>query len=150
MIGFVHDDGGRSAAGFRGQAGDCVARALALVTRRPYLECYRALADAERAAGRPRSARNGVHRHVYEPVFAAFGLRNERLGSGPKPTWSQAHERFGDCIVKTRRHVAGLIDNALHDTADRRTYTWPVHPPTPGSPIHTVRERKAASVWSRR
>lgn len=29
---FVYDDGGRSAAGFKGKTGDCVTRAIAIAT----------------------------------------------------------------------------------------------------------------------
>lgn len=39
-MGFVYDDGGRGAAGFKGAAGDCVTRALAIATGKPYLEVY--------------------------------------------------------------------------------------------------------------
>lgn len=31
MSGFTYDDGGRAAAGFKGSAGDCVARSIAIV-----------------------------------------------------------------------------------------------------------------------
>ena len=34
---WVYDDGGRNAAGFRGKAGDCVARSIAIATRLPYV-----------------------------------------------------------------------------------------------------------------
>ena len=33
---FVNNDGGRAAAGYRGQAGDCVVRSIAIVTGLPY------------------------------------------------------------------------------------------------------------------
>ena len=33
---WVYDDGGRKAAGFRGTAGDCVTRSIAIATRLPY------------------------------------------------------------------------------------------------------------------
>lgn len=41
---WVKSDGGRAAAGYTGKAGDCVARAIAIVTGRPYAEVYNRLA----------------------------------------------------------------------------------------------------------
>ena len=40
---FQYDDGGRAAAGFRGDAGDCVTRAIAIATRQGYLTVYNSL-----------------------------------------------------------------------------------------------------------
>lgn len=37
---FVYNDGGRSEAGFKGTTGDCVCRAIAIATQRPYKEIY--------------------------------------------------------------------------------------------------------------
>ena len=42
---FVKDDGGRSAAGYKGQAGDCVCRAVAIASGLPYAEVYATLAE---------------------------------------------------------------------------------------------------------
>ena len=35
-----HNDGGRAAAGYKGSADDCVTRAVAIATERPYQEVY--------------------------------------------------------------------------------------------------------------
>lgn len=40
---YMFNDGGRLAAGFKGQAGDCACRAIAITTGEPYLTVYRAL-----------------------------------------------------------------------------------------------------------
>ena len=37
---FKYDDGGRSEAGFKGHAGDCTVRSVAVATQRPYQEIY--------------------------------------------------------------------------------------------------------------
>ena len=37
---WVNDDGGREAAGFKGKAGDCFARALAIAAEMPYRDAY--------------------------------------------------------------------------------------------------------------
>jgi hypothetical protein len=42
-IPFVFNDGGRAASGFKGEAGDCVTRAISIATGIPYQEVYDAL-----------------------------------------------------------------------------------------------------------
>ena len=146
MIGYQQDDGGRADAGYsvKSDAGDCVARALAIVAQVDYQDAYKALANANAAAGHRRSARNGVLNKIRDKVYAERGLRKVKLGRGPRPTWSEAHERYGDCIVSTTKHVAAIVDGKLHDTVDCRTYNW-----DDGSGYIETRERKAASVWVR-
>ena len=67
---FVYNDGGRAAAGYKGRAGDCVVRAIAIATQKPYQDVYdgiNVLALAERTRrGRRSSARSGVGRRTYE------------------------------------------------------------------------------------
>jgi hypothetical protein len=41
----VIDDGGRAAAGFKGSAGDCVCRAIAIASGRHYKEVYDRIAE---------------------------------------------------------------------------------------------------------
>lgn len=119
---FVVDDGGRSAAGWIGQAGDCVTRAIAIATGKPYAEVYAALADREAALGRPRSARNGVARKAYEPYLFDLGwlwVPTMSIGSG-----CTVHLAAGElpnpdrCIVRLSKHMAAVIDGKVHDTFD--------------------------------
>lgn len=140
---FAFDDGGRLKAGFKGSARDCVVRALAIATGKPYGDLYSELATARAATGKPRSARNGIARNVYEPIFAAHGLRKVKLPPGPRPTFGEAHAKFGDCIVSTRKHVCALINGALRDTNDWRTVTWFDDRLWPH-----VSERKALAVYA--
>ena len=62
---FQYDDGGRAAAGFRGDAGDCVTRAVAIATRQDYLRVYNALnapAKSERTGKRKRGVSSATKR----------------------------------------------------------------------------------------
>ena len=76
---FQYDDGGRAAAGFRGDAGDCVTRAIAIATRQDYLTVYHslnALAKSERTGKSKRgvsSARNGVYRQTIRCYLQGIG-----------------------------------------------------------------------------
>ena len=148
LIGYERDDGGRADAGYRGSAGDCVTRAAAILTGLPYREVYRKMADAERRYGSgKRSARNGISKKASPKVFADLGLVKVKIPRGPRPTFTEAHERFGDCIVTTTKHLAAIVDGKLRDTSDIRLYHWTEV--TDGVEVSETRERKAMSVWVR-
>ena len=54
---YIFNDGGREAAGYKGSTGDCVTRAIAIVTGKPYKEVYNeinVLAEAERTGKRKK------------------------------------------------------------------------------------------------
>src|SRR5262249_3654892 len=76
---FVKDDGGRAAAGFKGEAGDCVTRAIAIATGRPYRAVYDAINDVasgERRGRRKRgvsSARSGVYKGTKRKYLESLG-----------------------------------------------------------------------------
>lgn len=59
---FQPNDGGRQAAGYKGSAGDCVTRAVAIATGQPYAKVYAdlsAYAGSERKS-KGKSARKGA------------------------------------------------------------------------------------------
>ena len=126
---FVRDDGGRADAGRRGDTGDCVTRAFAIATGRPYADVYALFADGmanlprRRPSSRPRrSASHGVSPKVYKPVFAAAGfvwLPTMSIGSG-----TTVHVRAdelpvtGRHILRLSGHLAAWVDGTLRDTYD--------------------------------
>jgi len=131
-IDWVFDDGGRSDAGFDGETGDCVTRAIAIATGRPYREVYDDLFDRQRefgegrsraakAAGRNPSPRTGVMPDVYKRYLAETGwewVPTMEFGVG-----CQVHLRAdelpeGRLIVRLSKHLAAVIDGVLHDTHD--------------------------------
>ena len=65
---FQYNDGGRAEAGFKGTTGDCVCRAIAIATEKPYREIYdliNGFAKSERTGKRKTgksNARTGVYR----------------------------------------------------------------------------------------
>ena len=46
---FNYNDGGRSIAGYKGKTGDCVCRAIAIATGKPYQEIYESLSKGNAA-----------------------------------------------------------------------------------------------------
>ena len=125
-IGFVEDDGGRAAAGYRGIAGDCVARAITIATGLAYGEVYdamNALSDGERPRrGRRRSsARTGVHRRTYEHFLLARGWRwtpTMGIGTGCRVHLRADESPSGRLIVALSRHLVAVVDGVVHDTHD--------------------------------
>lgn len=128
-IGFVYDDGGRADAGFTGDAGDCVVRAIAIATGRPYRTVYDDLFDRARADNlRRRSRRNpnpspraGVHRRVYDPYLAEAGwlwIPTMAIGQGCTTHLRASELPAGPVIASLSRHVCAVLDGVVHDTHD--------------------------------
>ena len=146
MVGYRYHDGGRAEAGYKGKAGDCVVRATALLitggdpSGEDYRRVYRAMAAERAKRGLPRSARNGVARDIYRAVFNDLGVVKRLPGARQWLTWTEAYNRFGNCVVSTTGHVAAIIDGVVLDTHDEREYQW-------GEPGEW-RERKAASIYT--
>lgn len=118
---WVADDGGRAAAGFRGDAGDCVPRALAIATGRPYPEVYAELAAGMAQRGKPKSARNGVSPKVYRPWLAAAGWEwtpTMGIGTGCTVHLDAEELPLGRLVVRLSRHLCAVLDGVVHDTYD--------------------------------
>ena len=126
-IEFQYDDGGRAAAGFRGTTGDCVTRAIAIATGKPYREVYDALngyAKRERRGKRKRStsnARTGVHKPTTRRYLADLGWEwtpTMAIGSGCTVHLRADELPAGTIIVAVSKHVAAIKDGVLHDLYD--------------------------------
>ena len=126
---FVYNDGGRAAAGYKGRAGDCVVRAIAIATQKRYQEVYDAI-NALALAGRTRrgrrsSARSGVSRTTYERYLRDLGwewVATMQLGSGCRVHLRRDELPKGRLVVRLSRHLTAVIDGVIHDlyNPDRR------------------------------
>mgnify|MGYP001560219333 CR=1 FL=1 len=122
---FEYDDGGRQAAGFKGGAGDCICRAVAIVSGRPYMDIYAALS---RGAGRERkskgaTARNGIHSSCqwFKQQMKEWGFTwtpTMQIGSGCKVHLKAEELPLGRIITTVSRHWVAVIDGVIHDTHD--------------------------------
>ena len=78
---FQYNDGGRAEAGFKGTTGDCVCRAIAIATERPYREIYDLInefAKSERTGKRKTgksNARTGVYKGTIMKVMKHLGWK---------------------------------------------------------------------------
>lgn len=127
LLPFVYDDGGREAAGFRGQTDDCVTRAIAIATRLPYREVYddlNAVATRERPRnGKKRSsARTGVGRATYDRYLLGLGwvwVPTMAIGTGcTVHLCADELPEDGRLIVRVSKHMTTVVDGWLHDTYD--------------------------------
>jgi hypothetical protein len=126
-LGFVFDDGGRKAAGYKGKSGDCVVRSAAIATGLPYQQIYDSvnkLAERERLGKRKRgksSARGGVYKGTTRKLLESLGWQwtpTMEIGSG-----CQVHLRAGELpsgrlIVSVSGHLTAVVDGVIHDTHD--------------------------------
>ena len=124
---WVFSDGGRAAAGWKGTAGDCICRAIAIATQRAYEEVYTALNTAgkdERLSKRPTaksSARTGVHRPTLRRYMESLGWEwapTMQIGSGCTVHLRADELPSGRLVVSVSRHVVAVIDGVIYDTHD--------------------------------
>lgn len=124
---FIRNDGGRLAAGFKGTAGDCVVRAVAIATEQPYQVVYDALSQGcrtQRVTCRAKaSARDGVNtgRKWFKDYMVSLGWKwtpTMLIGSGCKVHLRDNELPTGRLIVALSKHYTVVIDGAIHDTHD--------------------------------
>jgi hypothetical protein len=124
---FVFNDGGRIASGYKGSAGDCVTRTIAIATGKPYSEVFadlNSLAAFERIGRRKKRASNsnsGIYRRTYDRYLKALGWRwtsTMSIGSGCKVHLRASELPKGILVVRVSRHLTAVIDGVIHDTHD--------------------------------
>jgi len=135
IIKFVKHDGGRALAGFKGHTGDCVARAIAIASGKPYKEVYDALAAGN--AAQRASKRSSRAKSKFKVATAAHGINTTRkwfkdymksigfewtatmeIGVGTKVHLRGDELPEGRLVVALSRHYAAVIDGVLHDLSD--------------------------------
>lgn len=125
---FIENDGGRRAAGFKGNAGDCVCRAIAIASGRPYKEVYDALAHGNanqrvtrrsKKAGR-KSARNGIYVRCkwFKDYMATLGFKwtpTMGIGTGCQVHLHDGELPMGRLVVSVSGHYTCVINGVVHD-----------------------------------
>ena len=120
-----YNDGGRKLAGFKGSTGDCVTRAIAIATGKPYKEVYNDLFTRAKEYSKTRrnkiaksiqkygaTPRNGMWKEIYRPYLESLGWKykvgNVKLNEFPAGTY----------ICSVRKHLTVVKDGELYDTWD--------------------------------
>ena len=122
----VIDDGGRAAAGYKGHAGDCACRSVAIISGRPYQEVYDTLneqAKAERPRGKKKrsNARTGYHMATLKRYLATLGWTwtpTMQIGQGCKVHLHESELPTGRLLVRCSRHYTAVVDGVIYDTHD--------------------------------
>ena len=124
---WIYNDGGRSAAGYKGTTGDCVCRAIAIAAERPYQEVYDLIneyAKRERTGSRKRgksNARTGVYKDTIKKVMEHYGWKwvaTMKIGQGCKVHLNENELPKGRLVVSLSKHETAVIDGVIHDTYD--------------------------------
>ena len=137
---FVKDDGGRSKSGVPGadrKVGDCVARAIAIATQKPYREVHDALVVGTvdhvitdtsehgkwvRRKGGVRyfDVDHGCDDKVYGRYLESLGWKFTATPSrGPGKVHLRADELpSGRLVVRISGHLVAVIDGVIRDTFD--------------------------------
>jgi hypothetical protein len=128
------NDGGRAAAGYEGQTGDCVVRSIAIATGMSYQKVYDDLFQAneefrttsrtklaKRLKQRNDSPRTGTHRVVLNKYLQKLGWKwtpTMFIGQGCKVHLKKEELPMGTLIVSCSKHLTVVIDGILNDVFD--------------------------------
>lgn len=125
---WVYDDGGRAAAGFKGSTGDCVVRAIAIGSLRPYGEVYAEVNGWLKsrfpllwADGKIGSARTGWPRPLIRQYLAEGGwlwTPTMGIGTGTKVHLDPLELPTGRIICGCSHHLVAVVNGIVHDTYD--------------------------------
>jgi len=123
------DDGGRTQSGMKAKrVGDCVCRALAIVTGNTYDAVYQTINSvgaSERLSKRRKrrsSARNGVYKPTVRKLMEQHGgvwTPTMGIGSGCRVHLRKGEfPESGKYVACLSKHVCAVIDGVIHDTFD--------------------------------
>lgn len=120
---WVYDDGGRSEC-YKGVTGDCVVRAISIVTGRPYQEIYDAVWEEAKLSRLKRdrsSPRNGVATKVTRRYMESIGwewLPTMGIGSGCTTHLKSSELPAGRIMARCSKHIVAVVDGVVHDIYD--------------------------------
>lgn len=134
---FQLNDGGRAAAGYKGQTGDCAVRSISIATGMGYQAAYDLVmrhCKAERPSKRRRGKshpRTGVHAVTMQAAMAELGwtwVPTMGIGTGCTVHLDPDELPAGRIICRVSKHFCAVLDGVLHDThnaANRGTTVFP-------------------------
>lgn len=134
LLNYQFNDGGRALAGFKGGAGDCVVRSIAIAAHLPYMQVYEDLRLAnesyallrndrlaKRLHSKGSSPRNGNHRNVFHDYIVNLGfiwVPTMQVGAGCQVHMRRNELPQGVLIVKVSKHLTAVINGVIQDTHD--------------------------------
>lgn len=127
VIAFLEDDGGRARAGYKGHAGDCVVRAIAIATQQGYQAVYDELFQLNKLTrsgkrGDSTTPRDGnTSKKTIRKYMEGLGwvwTPTMGIGTGCTIHLSASELPPGRLVVSLSKHLAAVVDGVLHDTHD--------------------------------
>jgi hypothetical protein len=129
MMRYQYNDGGRAASGYKGKAGDCVCRAIAIATSQPYRKVFEELSAFGWFPGsRMKRGDDGLYRPrpdneaaLTKDYLASLGWQwtpTMQIGSGCRVHLRADELPTGRLVVRVSRHLVAVIDGVIHDTYD--------------------------------
>jgi len=124
---YQYNDGGRAEAGYKGETRDCVVRAIAIATEKPYQEVYdtiNMLSSKEKTSTHKKSksnARTGVYRFTSGNYLKSLGWKwtpTMFIGQGCKVHLKPSELPAGRLVVKVSRHMVTVINGIINDIHD--------------------------------
>ena len=123
---YEYNDGGRLIAGYRGSTSDCVTRAIAIVTNKPYQEVYdlvNSYGSQERKSSKQKksNSRTGVRNATVRKIMKDLGFEwtpTMAIGSGCKVHLRESELPSGRIIASVSKHIVAIVDGVIHDTHD--------------------------------
>ena len=118
LMEYIYSDGGRSNY-FKGEARDCVCRAITIASGRDYLEVYQSL---KKAIGTPR---NGVqtNKKSFKDWMVANGFKwvaCSGIGSTMSVHFIKGELPQGKLVCSVAGHYVAVINDQVFDTWDSR------------------------------
>ena len=123
---FLFDDGGRAAAGYKGDTRDCACRSIAIVTGLPYQQVYEMIikyAAAERPRGKTARShpRTGVAMRTIHRIMADLGwvwVPTMGVGTGCQMHLDPNEMPEATLMVRVSRHITTMVRGSVRDTYD--------------------------------
>lgn len=130
---YNYNDGGRLNAGYKGTASDCVCRAIAIATNKPYNEVYEVLAKGNATQRRSKydkgtkagkeTASHGINTGYkwFKDYMAELGFKwipTMTIGSGCKVHLRDGELPMGNLVVSVSKHFVAVIDGVIQDIHD--------------------------------
>jgi|TARA_Y100000310_G_C20659556_1_gene803934 hypothetical protein len=128
------DDGGRAAAGYKGETNDCACRAIAIATGMPYQKVYDELTARTKswrinsnskfayyAKPSTDTARTSMPKIVAKEYLKELGwtwIPTMFIGLGCKVHLRKDELPAGRLLVHVSKHITAVIDGVLHDAYD--------------------------------
>lgn len=116
-----YNDGGRSAAGYKGDVGDCAVRSVVIATGLSYKKVYKDFLREMKNHTGQATIKAGVYRKVFHPYLLQNGFDWIPLNFIGRPSRIKLTPEMlprGVLVISTRKHLVCCIDGVLQDTYD--------------------------------